>query len=1150
MNNNLPSHPSADRLARWILVFFFLSGMTALVYQIVWMRLISRIIGGAPVAVAAILVVFMGGLGIGGYVAGRLAHRFEGIRLIRVYGILEAATAVYALAVPFLLMASGYFYEPLYNRFYEHTVLYNLFIFAGAIVILAFPTLCMGANLPILCRFYVGSLSRLGTRAGRLYGLNTFGAAMGALVCGFWMIQYLGVWGTMLAAVAVNGAIGLLCLIVPAPAPAATLPSPGKPEKNPTASDTGPSPAIYSPGVIRGALILFMVSGFTAMACEVLWTRLLGLVVGPTTYSFTIVLVTFIVGLALGNMVFGRIADRVRNLPALLIATQIAAAFFALGVSQIFGNSQLFFAKLIYAASDHFVLLSLTKAMVIFGFMVLPTFFFGAAFPLVAKIHTRSIAVLGRSIGVIYAFNTIGAVAGAFIAGIVLIPLAGTEYGLRIVIGLQALVALGVGVAVLDLRTMALPRRTAAAGLLAIATALLCIAYPSWDRHNLATGKYHRFDEVEAIEEMIRGTGWLQSLVSGASILSSAQKGELVYYGDGIGGFTTVLKYPGPFGEAEFSMANSGKMDASSRGDMKTQTLLAHFPMLFSSSPENVMVLGLASGVTAGEVLHYPVEQVDVIDINDRVFEASRFFTPWNNNVLDDPRTHAIVQDALAHLGLTRTRYDAIISEPSNPWMAGMAALFTKEFFETARDRLTENGIYVQWFHCYQMDWPTFAMIGRTFAEVFPDAMLVSCEPGGLSRDFLFIGFKGEAGTDWDLARKNLRYGQASENIDLTRPELLARMIVSEDLEALFGEGPVNTDVHPLLEYSAPRLMYHGEETQQALLAQIEKRSRLTAKTEDIAGTIRGDIDRQIEFARYALSVHSPFSGMVDLSEADSGQRDRYETDLSSYCAENPMDLHLIGDKTMADRLRSIQIASIERRLPDMTNKAPAHQYLASLLADRGKTEKAIAHYKKAVALNPKDARSLNDLGFLLYQSGDVAAAISHYEKALSVRPRFVRALGNMAFAHLQLNRLDEALIYFRETLRVSPDIPDSHYYAGQILARQERFAEATAHFREAIRLDPGMTPALNTLAWILATAPDSGVRDPAAAVRHAETASGLTDHRNPSVLATLTIAYTAADRIDEARQTAELALQRAREAGRDDLVSLLQRHVNTQLRH
>ncbi|OPL16798.1 MAG: hypothetical protein AVO39_00545 [delta proteobacterium MLS_D] len=1122
--------------------FFFFSGMTGLVYQIIWMRLISQVIGGAPFAVAATLVAFMSGLGLGSYIAARTIDRFQGPKLVRIYGFLELAVGIYALGVPLLLMLLQIPCGVLYNNLYEHILAYNFFIFVGTLLVLVVPTTCMGATLPILCKYSVDSLSRLGSNAGLLYGINTFGAALGALLCGFWMINVMGVWGSMLAAVAVNCAIGVTCLAL------APREKNGRPEKTTGSSEvngkvTETIDGLYSPAVLYCALAIFMVSGFCAMAYEVFWTKLLGLLIGPTTYSFTIVLVTFIAGLALGNLAFGRWADRTKNVPALLIVSQTAAAFFALFVSQFFGNSQLFFVKLIHAFSDHFTVFFIIKALTLFGFMILPTFFLGATFPLVAKIYTRSLSTVGRSIGVAYAMNTIGAVLGSFCTGFILIPMVGKETGISLVIALQMAVSLGAGL-VLILKQGERLWRAATLAIIFVAGLTLCTIYPSWNRHILARGKYHRFGGADGITELAESTGWVRAALSGADILAALERGELVYYGDGIGGFTTVLKYPGPFGEAEYSMANSGKMDASSRGDMKTQTLLAHFPMLFAKNPGNVMILGLASGITVGEVLHYPVQQVDVVDINDRVFEAARFFDLWNNNVLDDPRTRPIVQDGLAHLVLTRTTYDVIISEPSNPWMAGQASLFTREFFEAARKKLNDDGICVQWFHCYQMDWDTFTLVGRTFADVFPDSLLISCEPGGLSGDFLFVGFKSGNGPDWKQARHNISYARHSHNIDLAYPELLYRLIVSENLDEVFGQGPVNRENRPLLEYAAPRLMYRNGDVQMALLRRLLEHSRLSSDTRSHRQVLFESVDARIDYAAYALSVYTPFANMVDLSRADRNQRERYRALLEEYSSRNPLDFNILRDSTLARELRQIQITSIKEMLPSMEQKAPAHFYLGWCLAEEGELEEAIVHYRKGIQGEPFNTQSLNDLGCLLYKAGKHDEALEYLERALALRPRFLRALGNSAYVYLAKGQDEKALHYFLEVLRVEPDSAEAHYQAGHIEVRLGNPVDAAAHLRQAIRLEPGMAEAHDSLALVLAT--ERQVFDPRWSLYHARQASKLTGAKNPEILATLARAYRESGYESRARQTAERALELARESGRTDLLSLIENRLGS----
>lgn len=934
------SAPSASRLFYLILSCFFVSGLTGLVYEILWTRMIVKIIGSSPLAVSIVLTVFMGGLGVGSYIAGRFIDRIKNpLQLIKLYGILEIAIGAYGLVFPLLLIFFKPLYAFIYNHLFGYFLVYNLFTFAGCFVLLILPATFMGATLPVLSRFFVTSMSRLGTHVGRLYALNTIGAATGALLCGFWLINGLGVWGSLVFAIILNGLIGLVCVFISnkmttgGNIPEIITEKATKSRENAhlevSISETAPAHRTY-------ALIIFGVSGFCAMAYEVIWTKLLGLLVGPTTYSFTIVLVTFITGLALGSLFFGRLGDRVKNTLMLLLLTQIAAAFFALLLSQIIGNSQIFFAKLIYNFKDHFAQLSLIKTIILFSFMFFPTFFLGATFPLVGKIYTRSLSQTGKSIGFAYAVNSGGAVLGSFCAGFFLIPFLGKEASLSLIVALQILTSLWISLLIFRHAERRLSKL--APLLLPAAMALFMLFfYPHWDRKMLSRGKYHRFENNE-----IRDIGWLEALFSGNKRLAKYNIGDLIYFGDGIGGFTTVIKQKlDILGNENYILYNSGKPDASSKLDMDTQTLLAHFPMLFHKNPKSVLVVGLASGVTAGEFLHYPVERLDVIDINRQVVAASNFFTPWNNNVLSHPKTELIIQDGRAHLALSDRKYDVISSEPSNPWMAGLASLFTREFFTLVRDRLNDDGIFVQMFHTYQMDWPTFALVGRTFSQVFPNSILVRTNPSTVGPDFLLVGFKGRKGLDENIAAKNLIYAQNSKNVTLLNHRLFYLLIITEDLKRLFGKGLVNTDNRPRLEFLAPKLMHTLDLT---IVRQLIDKHWLSRETLKIVDESFTDVDRQIDLAAYALPFfkpNTPFQFPVDLSSATPEQKERFSRLLQEYCANNIVkDFSGLEDEDIKRSCIDVQIKTLLDRL-DKTDssedKEPLILHLRHLYSEREK---------------------------------------------------------------------------------------------------------------------------------------------------------------------------------------------------------------------
>jgi spermidine synthase len=975
-----------------VLACFFFSGMTSLVYEILWTRMIVTVIGAGPLAVSIILAVFMGGLGVGSYLAGRRIDRIkEGAKLLRLYGLLEFVIGGYCFVLPWLLVLFKPIYAFVYNRLFEHFLVYNLITFLGCGILLFVPVVCMGATLPILCRFYVTRKSQLSGHIGRLYGLNTIGAAFGAFFCGFWMIEHLGSGGSLSFAVAVNGVIGFVCIIA-SYSTSPRLRRTGK-LRLPTAEQRGvegveqaiPKEAAYSGVTGRMVLIIFAVSGFCSMAYEVIWTKLLGLLIGPTTYSFTIVLVTFICGLGLGSIIFGWLGQRKGNVMKLLLYTQILASISALLLSQFLGNSQFFFAKLIYHFHGSFFMLNMVKGSVLFCLLLVPALCLGAAFPLVGKIYTCSLSRIGKSLGSAYAVNTAGAVLGAIAAGLILVPLVGKEMGLRIVFSIQIVTVLLVSV-----RLLVLKRERVLEWFPVLATVLsaglLCFYYPSWDRENLSLGQYQRIDDIK---ETLERSGWVQSVFMGPSILRESQDSRVVYYGDGIGGFTTVLEFEDVFGKRKYTLVNSGKPDASSRGDMPTQVLCAHFPMLFHEGPKSVMVLGFGSGITAAEVLCYPVERLDILEISEEVIKAGEFFAPWNREVVSDGRSNLIIQDGRAHLALTDRKYDVIISEPSNPWMAGLASLFTRDCFELGRERLNENGIFVQFIHSYQMDWETFSLVGRSFSDVFSNSLLISTQGG----DYYFVGINGDKGLDLETAGKRLGYAQKSTNMTLLDARLLYRFVQCEDLAGLFGAGDLNTDEAPLLEFSAPRRMYvYSSQIEE----RIKDRAFLKPVTREIVSQMRGDIDSQLDYMALAFSLNKLFDKAPDLTGASVEQKERFAGLVKDFCSDHKFKHSLLKDIELQRECRLIQIDAIKEAVGSLRDKALAYHTIADLYYGNEQFADAEGYYLKALELKPDHGPLLDDLADVLFLQGKIEQAISYYKRALELDPGLLEARENL----------------------------------------------------------------------------------------------------------------------------------------------------------
>jgi spermidine synthase len=453
------------------------------------------------------------------------------------------------------------------------------------------------------------------------------------------------------------------------------------------------------------------------------------------------------------------------------------------------------------------------------------------------------------------------------------------------------------------------------------------------------------------------------------------------------------------------------------------------------------MVLGLASGMTAGEVLHYPVKHLDVLEINDQVVEACKIFAPWNNKCLSDPRVDIIVQDGRNHLALTRSTYDVIISEPSNPWMAGLANLFTLEFFQTVKDRLREDGIFVQWIHSYEMDWPTFAMVGRTFTEVFPNSLLMTPE----QPDYLLVGFSGQQGFDLEVAKKNIKYAHRSKNIYLPNPRLPYRMIITEDLKRLFGPGLLHTDNWPRLEFAAPKKLYTRDVDIQE---RMSERWWLSSQTKEIVEA-SSPMDALLDMLEFSASAYDPLFRTVDLDHATPSQRDKYLGILKAYCNEALVtDYDMLPDSTMKAACAELQAARIREHLAQNPEDAQAYCHLGQALVEMGRIEEAVGYYFRALRIKPQLAAAHHYLGVALGRQGRLEEAISHLNEALRIKPNVAEAQTNLGVALAQQGRFEEASRHFYKALQIKPDYAQAKTRLTtvlQLMGKDQQVANTTA---------------------------------------------------------------------------------------------------------
>ena len=580
---------------------FFFSGVAGLIYEVVWTRMLTQIFGNTTYAIATVLSAFMAGLAIGSYWFGQIADRGKNDFLL--YGYLEAGVGVYGFVVPWLFKFGQKLYAPIYGLNESVPFLFNLLLFALSFVLLVFPTLLMGATLPVLSRFFVRSFSDLGRRVGDLYATNTLGAVLGCAFAGYIFIPMLGMRRTVYVAAGINLLIALVIILMdklrlkePHPVEAQTEPVPE--------ADADSSAVPSSLGwIVLGA---FGFSGFASLVYENAWTRALSLVIGSSVYSFTTMLVTFLVGLALGGFIYARFVGerRVRLSAFGLIEVWVGLA--SLATIPLFEKLPLLFVRLLHGFGDSFNVFLSLQIFLCGLVMFLPTVLLGLTFPLVARLFTQSLYKVGSGVGSSYAANTLGAILGSFIGGFILIPTVGVQN--TILIAVVVNLVIGALLVIADTRLASIPRLAFGAAIVVLAL-VVPFRIPAWDRHILTSGVTIYNDRYE-------------TLPTDSLRLEEMRRDDVVYYKEGLTVTVSVHKIPGT--EYLYFKSN-GKIDGS-YGDALSQLMTSYIPMMLHPTAQRAAVIGLGSGMSAKAIATFPVKEIEVLEIEPAMVGASKFF--------------------------------------------------------------------------------------------------------------------------------------------------------------------------------------------------------------------------------------------------------------------------------------------------------------------------------------------------------------------------------------------------------------------------------------------------------------------------------------------------------------------------------------------
>ena len=761
-----------------ILGCFFLSGAAGLVYQVAWAKALGLILGHTVYAAAVVLAVFMAGLASGSACLGRWAEgHTDPVALYARIEFLIAATGALSLVGLTAVRSLYLMLYPAVSGLQLPLLALRLF---GITAVLFIPTFLMGGTLPILVHSLVPNFAELGAGVSQLYWVNTLGAAVGTLIAGFILLPTWGLRATICCAVAVNALAGLIALSVlnenRSAAPVSVLPRKGNADGNTPQQATS-----------RSLLFLFAVVGSTAFAYEIAWTRLLAITIGSSTYAFTLMLAAFLLGTVMGSAFFHHwFAGSGKISIATFSRTQIGIGMAALSSLVLLPWMAAMVPDLLRKGDQAFGGLVLTQ-FVVSALAMLPTAtIFGFNFPMVVVLldqggadRTGSSVTVGKA----YAANTVGCIVGALVTGFWLVPWLGSFRVIAAVAGVNLLLAL-----VLDSRA---PQRR----IVHLAMELCCFGLA------VIIGSsslfYHR--PLLMLSALLYGNSHQRRLTFGEVVATT----DLVFAEDGVNDSIAVVRT-----DANVSLRVNGKVDAST-GDARTQLLLGHLGAVFHTKPRRVLIVGFGSGMTASAVARYPdVEEIDCVEIEPAVIHAARYLGSLNRGVLSDTRVHVIFDDARNFLLTYRQKYDLIISEPSNPWIAGIATLFTDEFYAAARQRLAPGGIFVQWVQSYSLDPADLRTIIASFAPHFAEVTLWR----GEETDLLLLGRTDTAPLQFNRLRalwQNQALRADFESIDVRQPEgVVAYFLLDDAAVRRLGEGSaLNTDDRTLLEYHAPETM-------------------------------------------------------------------------------------------------------------------------------------------------------------------------------------------------------------------------------------------------------------------------------------------------------------------------------------------------------
>ena len=747
---------------------FFVSGITALIYEIVWTRMLTLVFGHTVFSVSVVLAAFMAGLGLGSYLFGYAVDRLSINSLesssaaLNIYGWIEILIFASAALLSLLFANFAEVYSLFHSLIPESAALQNLLKVLFSFTLMLVPTTFMGATLPLISKYCVTDDKRIGKQISLLYALNTLGAACGCIIAGFFLMSTFGVLQTVLFAAAVNLLIGISALSI---------------FKENGGEIKFTLPKISCPKIDWSSEQKFwmgisFICGFTALAYEVLWTRLLVFSIASTVYSFSMMLTVFLLGIFLGSLLLIPLLSKIKNLRTILIVLQGGVGIYVIGSIYSLDSilSPPWNAYNLGNPATAFLNYFRDSA----ALMLIPTLLLGMCFPLLIQLISNKHEKVGQATGQVYAANTLGAIFGSLLCGFVFLPHLGSQTSLTLLATINFLTM------VLLFRTGDYLTAPVRKGLTVVFAALVLF-----------------------INMAIPG-----DLLNSFFMRDSAGKrniNKLMYFEEGLS--DTVAVFRDDYGvldpSAKRLITNGISMSASNTIATRYMKLFAHIPILLVDKPDDVLVVCFGTGQTTGAAgLHSRVKTVDSLELSSSVLNAGKMFADQNHNVLSNPKVNFAIQDGRNHLLTTHKLYDVITSEPPPPRTAFTVNLYTREYYELQKKKLKPGGIVAQWIPLHSQGEQEVAMHFKTFQSVFPYTM------GWLSvaNEIIIIGSDQPIKIDFHKLNERLQEPEIKKDLaDIEISDIfsfLSNIWLLNDKVIQLGEGfPLITDNHPAIEF-------------------------------------------------------------------------------------------------------------------------------------------------------------------------------------------------------------------------------------------------------------------------------------------------------------------------------------------------------------